>query len=84
MLAWCLPEQGSVEISNGGAGLDGDLFHNENLPKDARENKSVLEMKLEYIAYSGKLAVNQYHAFLVAIRRKDLTENGEIVATNNT
>jgi hypothetical protein len=38
---------GSVEISNGGAGLDGDLFHNENLPKGARENESVLEMKLE-------------------------------------
>jgi hypothetical protein len=36
-----------VEISNGGVGLDGDLFHNENLPKDARANESVLEMKLE-------------------------------------
>ena len=40
-------EAGSVEISNGGAGLDGDLFHNENLSKDARENEPVLEMKLE-------------------------------------
>ena len=38
---------GSVEISDGGAGLDGDLFHNENLPKDARENELVREMKLE-------------------------------------
>jgi hypothetical protein len=40
-------ETRSVEISNGGAGLDGDLFHNENLPKDARANESVPEMKLE-------------------------------------
>jgi hypothetical protein len=36
----------SLEISNEGAGLDGYLFHNENFPKDARENESVLEMKL--------------------------------------
>jgi hypothetical protein len=29
-------EARSVEISNGGAGLDGDLFHYESLPKDTR------------------------------------------------